>query len=73
VWQEDVITHRCVTAKNAPGRMNGARLGLSYRLPSSFLSGEDRGDRQRRVRVRDEHLDGAAVVLRRATNGASVR
>ena len=52
---------------------HGARLGLSYRLPSSFLSGEDRGDRQRRVRERDEHLDGAAVVLRRATNGASVR
>ena len=76
VWQEDVITHRCGTARNGPrGRMNrhGARLGLSYRLPSSFLSGEDRGDRQRRVRERDEHLDGAAVVLRRATNGASVR
>ncbi len=39
---------------------HGACSGLSYRLPSSFLSGEDRGDRQRRVRERDEHLDSAA-------------
>jgi hypothetical protein len=55
-----------------PDEPHGALLGL---LPSAvvLLSGEDRGDRQRRVRERDEHLDGAAVVLSRATNGASVR
>ena len=52
-----------------------ARVAFGSVLPSAvvLLSGEDRGDRQRRVREHDEHLDGAAVVLRRATNGASVR
>jgi hypothetical protein len=50
--------------RKRPARINryGALLGCPT-VCRGCLSGEDRGDRQRRVRERDEHLDGAARVI----------